>query len=143
MKKTTYRAYTAILQHELMPALGCTEPIAVAFASAKARQVLGRMPEKLVAQCSGNIIKNIKGVVVPATDGMRGIAISAIIGAVGGDPSRRLECLTSVTQEHRAAAKELEASGMCQVQLLEGVSNLDIIIKAFAGGETALVEVKV
>ncbi len=141
MKKTTYRAYTAILQHELMPALGCTEPIAVAFASAKARQVLGRMPEKLVAQCSGNIIKNIKGVVVPATDGMRGIAISAIIGAVGGDPSRRLECLTSVTQEHRAAAKELEASGMCQVQLLEGVSNLDIIIKAFAGGETALVEV--
>ena len=141
MNQSVYEAYTAILQHELMPALGCTEPIAVAFASAKAREILGRMPERIVAQCSGNIIKNIKGVVVPATDGMRGIAISAIIGAVGGDASRGLECLTSVTGEHRAAAKRLEAAGICEVQLLEGVSNLDIIITAFAGEETALVEV--
>ena len=100
MNQSVYEAYTAILQHELMPALGCTEPIAVAFASAKARELLGRMPERIVAQCSGNIIKNIKGVVVPATDGMRGIAISAIIGAVGGDAARGLECLTSVTGEH-------------------------------------------
>lgn len=142
MKENIYRVYTDILRHELMPALGCTEPIAVAFASAKAREVLGKMPEKIVAQCSGNIVKNIKGVVVPATDGMRGIAISAVIGAVGGDASRGLECLTPVTQEHRDRAKKLEAEGLCQVRLLEGVSNLDIIITASAGEDTALVEVR-
>lgn len=142
MKESIYRVYTDILRHELMPALGCTEPIAVAFASAKAREVLGKMPEKIVAQCSGNIVKNIKGVVVPATDGMRGIAISAVIGAVGGDASRGLECLTCVTQEHRDRAKKLEAEGLCQVRLLEGVSNLDIIITASAGADTALVEVR-
>ena len=59
--------YTALLREELVPALGCTEPIAVAFTAAKAREVLGRMPERLVVQCSGNIIKNVKGVIVPTT----------------------------------------------------------------------------
>lgn len=133
--------YTGILKHELVMALGCTEPIAVAYAAAKAREVLGKTPKKLIAQCSGNIIKNIKGVVVPATGGLRGIAISALIGAVGGDASKELECLTAVTDEDRALAKKMEAEGACEVELLEGNSNLDIIITAIAGQETALVEI--
>lgn len=141
MEQTIYKLYTSILKHELIPAMGCTEPIAVAFASAKARELLGKMPEKIIAQCSGNIIKNIKGVVVPATGGMRGIPISAIIGVVGGDTSRGLECLSTITDTHRTLAKKLEAEGICEVQLLEGVSNLDIIITATAGNERALVEV--
>lgn len=141
MEPKTQQLYTEILKHELIMALGCTEPIAVAYAAAKAREVLGKMPEKLLAQCSGNIIKNIKGVVVPATGGLRGIAISALIGAVGGDASRELECLTTVTDEHRTLAKKMEAEGVCTVELLEGSSNLDIIITASAGPDTALVEI--
>lgn len=141
MTQTQYDLYTNILKHELVMALGCTEPIAVAYAAAKACEVLGKTPEHILAQCSGNIIKNIKGVVVPATDGMRGIAISALIGAVGGDPSKELECLTSVTDEHRAIAKKLESENACDVELLEGNSNLNIIITATAENDTALVEI--
>lgn len=142
MDQARCQAYTDILNHELMHAMGCTEPIAVAYAGAKARQVLGKMPERIIAQCSGNIIKNIKGVVVPATGNMRGIAISAIIGAVGGDPERKLECLTTVNDEHRALARRLEGEGICEVELLEGVPNLAIIITAIAGEDRALVEIR-
>lgn len=142
MEQAFCQAYTAILNHELMHAMGCTEPIAVAYAGAKAREVLGKMPEKLIAQCSGNIIKNIKGVVVPATDNMRGISISAIIGAVGGDPSRKLECLTTITDAHRALARKLENEGMCEVELLEGVPNLAITLTAIAGEYKAVVEIR-
>lgn len=88
MEPKTQQLYTEILKHELIMALGCTEPIAVAYAAAKAREVLGKMPEKLLAQCSGNIIKNIKGVVVPATGGLRGIAISALNGLSAGHRQR-------------------------------------------------------
>ena len=68
-----YANYLQILRKELIPAMGCTEPIAVAFAAAKARQVLGVMPERMVARCSGNIIKNVKGVSVPNAGGQKGI----------------------------------------------------------------------
>lgn len=142
MEQSHCQAYTAILKHELMHAMGCTEPIAVAYAGAKAREVLGKMPEKIIVQCSGNIIKNIKGVVVPSTGNMRGIPISAIIGAVGGDPSLELECLTTVTDEHRAIARKLESEGMCEVELLEGVPNLAIILTAIAGNDKAVVEIR-
>lgn len=142
MDEKQYKTYTQILNLELVPAFGCTEPIAVAFAAAKARDVLGRMPEHLVVQCSGNIIKNIKGVIVPASGGLRGIAISALLGAVGGDAARRLECLTGITDAQRAEARRLEAAGACEVELLEGVPNLDIIMTATAGADSALVEVR-
>lgn len=142
MDQKQCQIYTSILKQELVPAMGCTEPIAVAYAAAKAREILGRMPEQIIAQCSGNIIKNIKGVVVPATGNMRGIAISAIIGTVGGDPNRKLECLSTVTDEHRAQARQLEEAGICKVELLEGVSNLAIIITAIAGEDRAVVEIR-
>lgn len=142
MDKNQYQTYTDILKQELIPAFGCTEPIAVAFAAAKAREVLGKMPEHLVVKCSGNIIKNIKGVIVPASGGLRGIAISALLGAVGGDAARGLECLSTITDEQRAEARQLETDGICEVELLEGVPNLDIIMEVRAGDSTALVEVR-
>ena len=84
MDRTTYQSYLGILSEELVPALGCTEPIAIAFASAKAREVLGEFPEHMDIFCSGNIIKNVKSVTVPNSGGMRGIEAAAVLGAVGG-----------------------------------------------------------
>lgn len=88
MTQEAYQNYLKILQEELVPALGCTEPIAIAFAAAKARDVLGMLPDRTVVECSGNIIKNVKGVIVPATKNLRGMEAAAIIGIVGGDPSK-------------------------------------------------------
>ena len=87
MDKAQYRRYLQILELELVPALGCTEPISVAYASAKAREILSCMPEHIELYCSGNIIKNTKSVTVPNSGGMRGIEAAAVLGAVGGDPS--------------------------------------------------------
>ena len=95
-----YRRYLALLERELIPALGCTEPIAVAYGAARAVQVLGCAPESLMAECSGNIIKNVKGVVVPGTGNLKGIEAAAILGALGGDPERGLEVLAAVTPAH-------------------------------------------
>ena len=77
MKSPYYENFCRILEHELIPALGCTEPIAIAYAAAKARSVLGRMPEKIEIKCSGNIIKNVKGVTVPNSGGLVGIEAAA------------------------------------------------------------------
>ncbi|MBE5748218.1 MAG: serine dehydratase subunit alpha family protein, partial [Clostridiales bacterium] len=74
MSKETYQNYVNILKEELVPALGCTEPIAIAFAAAKAAQVLGKKPERIVAECSGNIVKNVKGVIVPNSGNLFGIS---------------------------------------------------------------------
>ena len=80
-----YMAYIRILEEELLPAMGCTEPIAIAYAAAKASFILGKRPEKLIVEVSGNIIKNVKSVVVPHTGGLRGIQAAAAAGAVAGD----------------------------------------------------------
>ena len=80
----TYQTYLQILNEELMPAMGCTEPIAVAYAAAKAREVLGQFPDHIVAYLSGNIIKNVKGVTVPNSGDQRGIEVAVILGCVGG-----------------------------------------------------------
>ena len=87
MEKTDarYGQYVRILQEELRPAMGCTEPIAIAYAAAKARAVLGAMPDRLRVEVSGNIIKNVKSVVVPHTGGLRGIPAAAAAGVVAGD----------------------------------------------------------
>ena len=79
-----YNNYVQILKEELRPAMGCTEPIAIAYAAAKATEILGACPEKMVAEVSGNIIKNVKSVVVPHTGGLRGIQAAAAAGAVAG-----------------------------------------------------------
>ncbi|KPU45714.1 serine dehydratase alpha chain [Oxobacter pfennigii] len=139
--KEKYENYVHILKEELIPALGCTEPIAIAYASAKAREVLGCIPEKIVAECSGNIIKNVKGVIVPTTKDLRGIEAAAIIGAVGGDASRELEVLAAVNQTHLNQTKILMEKGICEEKLLNTPAKLHIIIRAFKGDDSVLVEI--
>ena len=133
--------FLQILREELVPAFGCTEPIAIAFTAAKARQVLGAFPQRLEVRCSGNIIKNVKAVIVPATHDMRGIEASAILGALAGDPEKGLEVLTGVQPEDVEQTRALLRTNLCQVGFLEGKSNLQIIVEAFAEGSSALVEV--
>lgn len=141
MQERSQAQLLQILREELVPAFGCTEPIAIAFTAAKARQVLGAIPEQLEVRCSGNIIKNVKSVVVPTTHDMRGIEASAVLGALAGDPDRGLEVLSAVQPEDVLRTRELVAQGMCRVGFLEGRSNLQIVVEAVRGGERALVEV--
>ena len=97
MEEQVCRQILQILEEELLPAMGCTEPIAIAYAAAKARQLLGREPERLLVEVSGNILKNVKSVVVPHTGGLRGIKAAALAGAVIGDPEAGLEVLSRVS----------------------------------------------
>ena len=94
-----YQHYVQILKEELRPAMGCTEPIAIAYAAAKARAVLGARPERMLVEVSGNIIKNVKSVIVPHTGGLRGIPAAAAVGAVAGDPEAELEVISHVSEE--------------------------------------------
>ena len=124
-----------------MPALGCTEPIAIAYAAAKARQVLGSMPEHIDIRCSGNIIKNVKGVLVPNSGGMKGVGAAAVLGVVGGNADLALEVLSSVTEEHIEETKKLLGEGFFSCQLQENVANLYIVATVNAGGHTASVTI--
>ena len=142
MEETYVRAYTELLRHELIVAMGCTEPIAIAYAGALARKTLGREPERVDLACSGNIIKNVKGVTVPKSGGMRGIEIAALLGLTGGDPERELAVLESVTPESRARAQELAQRRICRTSLLEGEENLDILLTAWSGEDCAVVEIR-
>lgn len=137
-----YQSYLQILQEELVPALGCTEPIAIALASAKARQVLGENPVKIRAICSGNIIKNAKGVVVPTTGNMKGIDTSAILGSVAGDPELNLEVLSKVTKADLEETRRLLAAGICTVELLDTPAKLHIIIEMEGQNHTASAEIR-
>lgn len=104
MEKTPhYASYVEILREELIPAMGCTEPIAIALAAAKARQALGMEPEKCRVEVSGNIIKNVKAVTVPNTGGLKGIEAAAAAGVVAGRPDLELEVLSQVTSEEITA----------------------------------------
>lgn len=97
-----YQDYLKILKEELIPATGCTEPIAVAYAAAKAREVLGALPERCTIAASANIIKNVKSVVVPNTNGLKGIAAACAAGIVAGDASKKLEVLADIEEDAKA-----------------------------------------
>ena len=103
LNEKTVAAYTAILQEELLPATGCTEPIAVAYCAAKLREALGGKPEEVLAEVSGNILKNVKSVVVPNTGGRRGIEAAIAVGIVAGSADAGLQVLANVTEEDVAA----------------------------------------
>ncbi|MDR3367524.1 L-serine ammonia-lyase, iron-sulfur-dependent, subunit alpha [Rhodoferax sp.] len=141
MDKTTYDNFVTLLKGDLVPAMGCTEPIAIAFAAAKAREVLGQIPERMVILCSGNIIKNVKGVVVPNSGGLKGVEVAAILGAIGGNPALGLEVISQVSQEDADKTRELYEKGICICELKEGEENLFIRAELIAGDETAAVEV--
>ena len=99
---TVYQTYVRILHRELIPAMGCTEPIAIAYCAAMARSVLGALPDRVEITASGNIIKNVKSVVVPNTNGSKGIAAAAAIGILGGDATAQLEVIAHVSEEAKA-----------------------------------------
>ena len=104
MKKTEqkYQTYVQILKEELIPAMGCTEPISLAYGASLARKVLNHLPTKIVVEASGSIIKNVKSVIVPNTGGLKGIEAAAAAGIAAGDASRILEVIAGVTEEQKA-----------------------------------------
>lgn len=141
MDSALYANYLAILKHELVPALGCTEPIAIAYAAAKARQILDDFPDAIEMQLSGNIIKNVKGVTVPNSGGMKGIDAAAVLGIVGGNADKALEVLEEIRPEHIEKTKELTSRHICSCTLAEGVSNLYIVAKVTKGEHYAEVTI--
>lgn len=141
MNLTQQQKIVEILKKELVPALGCTEPIAIAYAAAKARQVLGQFPEHINICCSGNIIKNVKGVMVPNSNGLKGVDVAAVLGVVGGDADKELEVLQNVTQEHINQTKELLEQGYFSCELKENVANLYITATVTADGHSASVTI--
>lgn len=130
MNRKIYNEYVTILESELVPALGCTEPIALAYAAAKAKEVLGKMPDHITMRCSGNIIKNVKGVKVPNSGGLKGVEAAAVLGITGGDPSQALEVLEHVTDREIDEAEKLLKAGFCDCVLKDDVANL--YIEAYA-----------
>ena len=143
MEKKLYDNCVEILKEELIAAMGCTEPIAIAFVSALARKTLGSEPVSCEVLCSGNIVKNVMGVVVPNSQGQRGIAVAAVLGIVGGDSDRELEVLQSVTPEDVEKARKLIAEGFCTCQLAKGVENLFVEVHLKdAEGHTVTAQIK-
>lgn len=134
--------YISLLQKEMKPAFGCTEPIALAYAAAKAASVLDEFPNHIHARCSANIIKNVKSVVIPNSGGRKGLAAAAVLGAIVGHPERELEVLESATDEDRKWLGTLLDANFCTVELAEGVDNLYIEITATTDEHTALVRIE-
>lgn len=133
--------YIRILREELRPAMGCTEPIAIAYAAAKARDVLGAMPDRLLAEVSGNIVKNVKSVVIPHTGGLRGIPAAVAAGCAAGDAGAELSVLSQVTSaQAEGIAVYLEKTPI-EVRCAENAHIFDIRITAFRGDDSAYVRI--
>lgn len=133
--------YIRILREELRPAMGCTEPIAIAYAAAKARDVLGAMPDRLLAEVSGNIVKNVKSVVIPHTGGLRGIPAAVAAGCAAGDAGAELSVLSQVTSaQAEGIAVYLEKTPI-EVRCAEDAHIFDIRITAFRGDDSAYVRI--
>ena len=143
MKKTDprYGAYVNILREELVPAMGCTEPVAIAFACASARDLLGRLPDRAVLKVSGNIIKNVKSVVVPNTGGGRGIPTAAAIGFVVGHAQRELQVISAVTDAQREEMARLLENCPMEVSPTEGPEVFDIQVEAHGEEHCARVRI--
>ncbi len=137
----TVAAYTAILREELLLATGCTEPIAVAYCAAKLREVLGGKPEEVLAEVSGNILKNVKSVVVPNTDGRRGIDAAIAVGIVAGDADAELQVIANVTENDAAAIQGYLDATSIKVTCPETPCLLDIFLHGKREGHTAAVRV--
>lgn len=138
MQKTDprYHHFVQILREELVPAMGCTEPIALAYGAAKAREVLGKLPDSVLIEASGNIIKNVKSVVVPNTGGLKGIEAAAVAGIIGGKAEKILEVISEVTEEDKQGMRDYLNSHEVVVKPAEGDVVFDIIIHLQAGEDT-------
>lgn len=137
-----YNAYIQILKEELLPAMGCTEPIALAYAAAVARKTLGELPDRVVIGASGSIIKNVKSVIVPNTNHLKGIPAAAVAGIVAGDPDKELEVISEVTKEEIEKMREFLENTEISVEHLDNGINFDILITLYKGEDYARVRIE-
>ena len=141
MEPQIYRDYVNILKKELVPAMGCTEPIAIAYAAAVAHRALGALADRMEVEASGNIIKNVKSVFVPGTGGLRGIPAAAAAGMAVGDPDLELEVLSKAGEAEQAAIQAYLKKTPIAVKLADSPHIFDILIRAWHGEEQALVRI--
>ena len=143
MKKENvkYGAYVQILKEELVPAMGCTEPIALAYAAAKAREVLGEKPDTVKIGASGSIIKNVKSVIVPNTDHLKGIPAAAAAGIIAGKPEKELEVIAEVSQEQIEEMKDFLKNTDISVEYVDNGITFDIIVTETKGESSATVRI--
>lgn len=141
MDSQTYQDYVNILKEELVPAMGCTEPIAIAYAAAVARKYLGRLAQRMEVEASGNIIKNVKSVFVPSTGGLRGIPAAAAAGMAAGNPELELEVLSQVGEPEQQTIQDYLDKTPIQVKLSDSPFVFDITIRAWAGEDSVLVRI--
>lgn len=140
-KDNRYIVYLNILKEELIPAMGCTEPIAIAYAAARARDVLGRQPDRVLIEASDNILKNVKSVVVPNTGNLRGIKASAAAGIVAGDAHKKLEVISSVDDQGRKKIKAFLESKEVTVGKSKSDLTFDLVVTVFSGESKASVQI--
>lgn len=136
-----YQLYINILKEELVPAMGCTEPICLAYAAAKAHQVLGAIPDRVEVLASGNIIKNVKSVIVPNTNGMKGIKAAVAVGIIAGNPEKALEVIANVTPEQKKKTEDYLASTPITVKHICCQEQLDVTVIAYKGEHHADVRI--
>lgn len=136
-----YQDYINVLKEELIPAMGCTEPIAIAYAGAIAREHLGCLPERVEIEVSGNIIKNVKSVIVPNTGGLRGIEVSAAAGIVAGDAAKELKVISEVSTEAVAVIHKFLESTPITVNFSDSKKIFDIMITVYGNGHSAYVRI--
>ena len=141
MDKKTYDAYIDILKEELVPAMGCTEPIALAYAGALAKKILGKMPNRVEMAVSGNIIKNVKSVIVPHTGGKRGLQTAVAVGICCGNPDAELNCLSDVTDDMLGGMNEFLDNNEIKVSESDAKFPFDIQVRVFDGSDTAYVRI--
>ncbi len=141
MEDRIYREYVEILKEELVPAMGCTEPIAIAYGAALAKKTLGAMPEQITVGASANIIKNVKSVVVPNTGGQRGIAAAAAAGILSGAADKKLEVLAALTPEQAAGIGAFLEQVPVKVEPSDREYVFDIQIRLEGEGHSAFVEI--
>ena len=141
MEQSIYRAYVAILKEELVPAMGCTEPIAVAYAAAKARQTLGEMPVRMSVWASPNIIKNVKSVIVPNTGSLRGLEAAAVAGVIAGRADDELQVLSRVTNDQIVEIADALHKIPCEVASSDNGQVFFIRARVASAEHTACVEI--
>lgn len=136
-----YQCYVDILKEELVPAMGCTEPIALAYAAAKARTVLGALPDRVLLQVSGSIIKNVKSVIVPNTGHLKGISAAAAAGIVAGVADKELEVISQVSASEQEAIKEYLNRVQIEIQHIDWGHVFDLQVTEFLGSSWAKVRI--
>lgn len=142
LNETIKQDFLAILKEELIPAMGCTEPIALAFASAKGASLLQEDLTRIVAKCSGNIIKNVRCVRIPNSGGMTGIESACALGAIAGNAERKMEVLEAVTAEGLLKTHTFLKKQSATVEFLDSHIPLHFIIELYSQTEAVSVEVR-